>query len=291
MAQKKHRSLQNLKLTLLNIGFEQLDTQWDYDNVISPFSRLYLVNKGNAKVFHSYREFHLEAGHLYLIPSHTYSRYHCEDFLEQYYIHFYEEVGDGLSIYNLRHFIYETKAVSSDLDYMNRLLKLNPDRALKDKNPTIYDNRTTLSQFEHRNDSLSAPDFLETQALLQLLFSRFIRNAGSTRINAKFNFNDVLRHIGEHLHEDLSVADLAAFCHLSPDHFSRVFQQKFGLRPSRYLQAKRVERAETLLLTTRQSIKEIAQKTGWRTTSYFTRIFKKTSGITPAQFRRERSML
>ncbi|MEM9144358.1 MAG: AraC family transcriptional regulator, partial [Bacteroidota bacterium] len=242
-----------------------------------------------AKVFHSHQEYNLKAGHLYLVPSFTYSRYRCTDFLRQYYIHFNEEVGDGLSIYDLKHFIYEVKASESDLDYLQRLLQLNPNRALKDDDPRSYDNHAKLSQFLNNNETLSASEFLETQALLQLLLSRFIQDGKRPKTHAKFNLNNVLTYIGEHLHEDLGVSDLAVFCHLSSDHFSRVFQKNFGMRPSQYLQAKRVERAETLLLTTHQSIKEIAQKTGWRNTSYFTRIFKKVTGTTPAQFRRERT--
>jgi YesN/AraC family two-component response regulator len=291
MVQKMQKTLQSLKLTLLNVGYAQLDTSWDYDNVISPFSRLYLITKGTAKIYHSYQEFDFKTGYLYLVPSYTYSRYQCDAYHEQYYISFLEEIGNGLSVYNLKHFIYESKATEMDIHYFKRLLELNPDRSLKDDNPKVYDNREWLSRFEKMNENLSTPAFIETQALLQLLFSRFIRNANSTGINAKNNFNDVLSHIGEHLHEDLGVADLAAFCHLSADHFSRVFQQKYGIRPSRYLQTKRVERAETLLLTTKNSIKEIAEKTGWGNTSYFTRIFKKTTGKTPAEFRRERSLV
>jgi len=283
-----HNILQSLKLTLLNIGYARLDSAWDYDNVISPFSRLYLVTKGTATVYHNNRKFALRAGHLYLIPSFTYSRYQCDTYHEQYYIGFLEELGNGLSVYNLRSFIYELEAAEMDIHYFKNLLRLNPDRHLRNEDPKIYDNRPSLLKFEKKNESLSAQAYLETQALLQLLFSRFIQNADPTKMNPKNHFYDVLGHIGEHLHEDLNVANLAAFCHLSTDHFSRMFQQTFGIRPSNYLQTKRIERAQTLLLTTKNPIKEVASKTGWGTASYFTRIFKKTTGKTPGEFRRER---
>ncbi len=283
-----NRILQSLKLTLLNVGYAELDTSWDYNNVISPFSRLYYVTKGTAKVYHSYSEFNMEAGRLYLVPSFTYSRYQCDAYHEQYYISFLEEVGNGLSIFNLKDFRYTTEATEADALHFRRLLELNPNRDLKNDDPEVYDNRPTLLNFEKNNEDLSTSAFLETQGLLQLLFSRFIQNTNSNKINTRSDFDDVLSYIKEHLHQELTVASLAAHYHLSADHFSRVFQQKFGMRPSKYIQATRIERSQTLLLTTNNTIDEIAEKTGWANTSYYTRIFKKTTGKTPGMFRKER---
>jgi AraC-like DNA-binding protein len=222
------------------------------------------------------------------VPSYTYSRYTCEEYHEQYYISCLEEVGNGLSIYNLRHFAYEVATSERDIGYFRRLLELNPDRALQNDDPKVYDNRPSLLNFEKRNERLSASAYIETQALLQLLFSRFIKSSAISQINTGSELNDMISFIGEYLHEELTVARLAEFCHLSPDHFSRVFRKKFGLRPSVYLQSKRVERAQLLLLTTNDSLAEIAEKTGWGNLSYFSRIFKKTTGKTPGTFRKER---
>ena len=74
--------LQLLKLNLLNIGFASLDDSWDFDNVFSPFSRLYYITSGTAKVYHNNQVFHLKPNHMYLIPSNTYSRYKCDFFHE-----------------------------------------------------------------------------------------------------------------------------------------------------------------------------------------------------------------
>lgn len=119
------KSLQSLKLSLRNIGYARLDKSWDYDDIHSPFTRLYYITTGSAKVHHNNQVFHLRPGHMYLIPSYTYSRYQCDFYHEQYYIHFYEEIGKGLSIYNLRNFVYEIKATEIDRAYFERLLSLN----------------------------------------------------------------------------------------------------------------------------------------------------------------------
>jgi len=283
-----NKVLQSLRLSLLHVGQAQLDANWDYDNVISTFSRLYLVTEGKAKVYHSYEEVDLRPGHLYLVPSLTYSRYQCESHLEQYYIHFLEEVGDGLSIYDLKDFVYELEAAELDVKYFKRLIELHPNRHLKTDDPRVYDNRSTLSDLRKENDLLSAATLLETQGLLQLLYARFIKDGQSRKTQVRSDFNDVLNYIKEHLHEKLSISDLAKHYNLTADHFSRVFQQKFGIRPSKYIQTVRIERSETLLLTTNNSLAQIAEKTGWDNVSYYTRMFKKVTGKTPGQFRKER---
>mgnify|MGYP000270817492 CR=1 FL=1 len=283
-----NKGLQSLKLELLHIGRAKLDASWDYDNVISTFSRLYLVTEGTAKIFHSYEEVDLKPGFLYLIPSFTYSRYQCDSSLEMNYFHFLEEVGDGLSIYDWKDFIYEMEVSELQIKSFERLIALHSGRRLINDDPRVYDNRKTISELIKDNDRMAASILVETQGLMQILFSRFIQNSKSNKIQMRSAIYEVLNYIKEHLHESLTVNDLAKRFNLSPDHFSKVFQQRFGMRPSKYIQTVRIERSETLLLTTNNTLAQIAEKTGWESVSYYTRIFKKVTGQTPGQFRKER---
>ena len=283
--------LQTLKLALLNVGYAKLDPLWDYDDVISPFIRLYYITTGSAMVYHSNRAIELKPGHIYLIPSYTFGRYKCDDYHEQYYISCLEEIKNGYSIFNFSNFIYESKANPMDLYYFKRILELNPNRNLENNNPKVYDNRPTLMDFEKKNEELSPSEFLETHAILEILLSRFIKNTNTTsaKNNVKKEFGMVLNYINENLHENLTVKQLADFCHLNTDYFSRVFNENFGMRPNKYIQSKRIERAQLLLLSTNNSLKQIAEKVGLENLSYFNRIFKSHTGITPGVFRDEHS--
>jgi len=284
-----NKAIQSLKLSLLHTGFASLDTSWNHDNVISTFSRLFLVTKGSGVIFHSYEEVVLKPGYLYLIPSFTYSRYTCPSKLELYYLHFLEEVGDGLSIFDLRDFIYEIKFSEFEKKNFERLLELYPTRSLENDDPRVYDNRKEILKLKKDNDFIAASKLIETQGLLRLLFFHFIKEGKSNKIQVRSTFYEVLNYIKEHLHEPMTVNELASRYNLSADHFSRVFQQKFGLRPSKYIQSVKIERSETLLITTNNTIAQIAEKTGWENVSYYTRVFKKVTGKTPGQFRAERS--
>lgn len=281
-----NKGLQSLKLGLLHLGHAELDVAWDHDNVISTFSRLFLVLGGAGKIFHSYEEVDLKPGILYLIPSFTYTRYQCDAQLELNYLHFLEEVGDGLSIYDWKDFIYEMEASDLQIKSFERLIALHSGRKLMNDDPRVYDNRKAISELIKENDRMAASKLIETQGLMQLLFSGFIQNGKSNKTQVRNALYEVLNYIKEHLHEALTVDDLAKRFNLSPDHFSRVFQQKFGMRPSKYIQTVRIERSETLLLTTNNTLAEIAEKTGWANVSYYTRVFKKVKGRTPGEFRK-----
>ncbi|HCO83233.1 MAG TPA: AraC family transcriptional regulator [Arenibacter sp.] len=282
--------LQSLKLALLNVGYAKLGPLWDYDDVISPFIRLYYITEGSAMVYHSNEAIELKPGHIYIIPSYTFGRYKCDEYHEQYYISCLEEIKNGYSIFNFSSFIFESKANPMDLYYFKRLLELNPNRQLENNNPKVYDNRPTLMDFEKRNEELSPSAYMETHAILEILISRFIKdmNTQSTKSNVKKEFGMVLNYIHENLHENLTVKQLADFCHLNTDYFSRVFNESFGMRPNKYIQSKRIERAQLLLLSTNNSLKQIAEKVGLDNPSYFTRIFKSHTGKTPGVFRVEK---
>ncbi|WP_282147780.1 helix-turn-helix domain-containing protein [Algibacter lectus] len=280
---------QSLRLTLLNTGYAKLNALWDFDNVISPFTRMYYITKGSAKVYHSNKVFELKPNHIYLVPSYTYARYTCEDYHEQYYISFLEDINNGLSIYGIKDFEYEIEADQNCLYYFERLVELNNNRKIKNSNPKTYDNRPTLQDFIKQNDTLNAKELLETQGVLTTLLSKFITNHKVNKDHAAPNKAIYLiqNYINENLHAPITIDELANKCHYSTDYFSRLFYKTHGIRPNKYIQSKRIERAQLLLLTTTSSLKEIAQKVGFENLAYFSRTFKKHTKKTPAAFRKE----
>ncbi len=279
---------QSLKLRLLNIGYVRLDSHWNYNNVISPYTRLYLITKGEAYVYHHNQKINLLPGKMYLIPSYTYSSYKCDVMHEQYYINFFEELGNGMSIYNFVNFKYEVEATTLDELFFKRLLEINPNRSLTNNDPEYYDNYPMLFKFENKNAELSNNNYLETHGTLKILLSKFFDE--TTRVSkdkSQRRINGVLNYISENLHNTLTVKNLANFCNLSVDHFSRKFKTTFGVRPIKYIQFKRVERAVLLLRTTTYSLDEISNTLGFENTNYFTRVFKKHMNITPTAFRKQ----
>ncbi len=92
--------------------------------------------------------------------------------------------------------------------------------------------------------------------------------------------------IEEHLTEDVRLATLAELVGLSPYHFVRAFKQSFGLPPHRYHVRRRIERAKTLLAEPETSVTAVASTLGFGETSSFSTTFRKTTGVSPRDFRR-----
>ena len=96
----------------------------------------------------------------------------------------------------------------------------------------------------------------------------------------------VLQYMEHHCGEELTVEHLAQVGGYSKYHFSRFFSASMGCSCIKYLQGLRVEKARHLLLHTSLSVAEISHLTGFGEVSYFICVFRRTTGLTPLQFRR-----
>jgi transcriptional regulator GlxA family with amidase domain len=83
------------------------------------------------------------------------------------------------------------------------------------------------------------------------------------------------------------LAEVAAHVGLSPRRLSRLFQQKTGIRFSRWIRWERVSRAKKLLRDSDAAITEVAIAVGFQSTRSFERAFKNVLGTTASQFRDE----
>jgi AraC-like DNA-binding protein len=93
----------------------------------------------------------------------------------------------------------------------------------------------------------------------------------------------VRNYIQTHLHEPLSLTELAASSGFSVYYFARRFKQATGLSPKQYVLRQRLERAHTLLCQGRVTVSEVAYQTGFTDQSHLVRYFKKCWGKTPKE--------
>ncbi|WP_440642664.1 helix-turn-helix domain-containing protein [Bradyrhizobium sp. PUT101] len=91
------------------------------------------------------------------------------------------------------------------------------------------------------------------------------------------------------LSSNLTIADVAAECKLTPSHFARSFRRSTGVAPHEYLSRLRIEEAKRLMADTKLSLADIALICGFGDQSYFTRVFSRTIGTSPGLWRRVRS--
>ena len=92
-------------------------------------------------------------------------------------------------------------------------------------------------------------------------------------------------YISKHFAEPITLEDVANLVHLNPAYFSTIFKQSTSSSFKEYLNMVRVEESKRLLSNTDYSLIDIAIATGFENQSYFSKVFKKYTGLTPKQYR------
>ncbi len=84
--------------------------------------------------------------------------------------------------------------------------------------------------------------------------------------------------------QELYTPDLAEMSGIGETYYRNIFIAVFGMPPTRYIQQYRVEKAKELLVGSSQSMEEIAVSVGFANSSYFCKVFKSITGLTPSEF-------
>jgi AraC family transcriptional regulator len=134
---------------------------------------------------------------------------------------------------------------------------------------------------------------LYTEALTNALAVHLLRRYDTCRPPAgaypsklsKPKLRRTTAYIEAHLEEALSLTEIAAVAHMSPDHFGRLFRDATGRTPHQYVIMCRIERAKHLLVETALPIIDIGHQVGFTDQSYFTAVFRKHMATTPKAYR------
>ena len=95
-------------------------------------------------------------------------------------------------------------------------------------------------------------------------------------------------YFNENYNTKISIDDYAESLHISTNWFIHNFKQYAGMSPAQYILSLRMVNAQSLLERTTYNIKEISEIVGYENPLYFSRVFKKEIGKSPAQYRKER---
>ena len=108
--------LDRIDITILNIELYSVGTLWNYKNVNSPYSRIYLITDGFAQMSISNKKYDLIPGFIYLIPCFTTVNMYCAKWFKQYYIHFTSRLQTGLDILSILKCNYQANAQTNGID-------------------------------------------------------------------------------------------------------------------------------------------------------------------------------
>ncbi|WP_258394992.1 GlxA family transcriptional regulator [Streptomyces sp. cg28] len=115
----------------------------------------------------------------------------------------------------------------------------------------------------------------------QSQFSVPLEQVSTTR-----RIEDLRHHILRHVSEPLTVADLAAYAHVSDRHLTRLFKTELGTTPHAYIESVRVEKARHELESSDATLERVASACGFGTVDTLVRAFRRRVGTTPTEYRR-----
>lgn len=95
----------------------------------------------------------------------------------------------------------------------------------------------------------------------------------------------IFSYIEEHLHEELTLQEVANAVYLHPQYVSQLFRIKTGQTFSQFRMEKRIARAKELLVGSQLKIYEVASLSGFPNFKHFCRVFKEHTGMTPKEYR------
>jgi len=271
---------------VLNVGLAVHNADWNWKNVNSPFTRLYYVTEGSAQIELPDGIYTLSPKHMYFIPAFTIHTNICKSNFVHYYLHIYEDHYSDNDWLDHWKFPVEIEATDLDLALFKRLCEINPHMTLQKSDPTTYDNNPTLMQNLIKNRQRAFCDKVESRGVVFQLLSRFFKQ-GQSKIEMEDNrIAKTVLYIRKHLNEAIELEKLAEISCLSKDHFIRLFKKELGTTPLQYINQKKIEKAQLLLITEELAVKEIAFQLAFEDYSYFNRLFKKITGVTPQEYRR-----
>ncbi|WP_407889845.1 helix-turn-helix domain-containing protein [Levilactobacillus sp. N40-8-2] len=106
----------------------------------------------------------------------------------------------------------------------------------------------------------------------------------TSQTNSKFD--EIERYIADHIHERLSITDIAQKFSITPEYLTTLFQKSEYMSTIHYIHFLKISGAKDLLIRTTMSVKQVALYFGFTNIKYFYRLFKKETGITPSEYRR-----
>lgn len=279
-------SIDQLHPLVLNVGLAVHNADWNWKNVNSPFMRLYYVTEGKAQIELPTGSYTLKPNYMYIILPFTTHSYICDNHFCHYYIHIYDEYQPANEIYEEWNSPMEIKAREFDLTLFKRLYEINPHMSLPNATPTTYDNKPTLIESIKKNKQSPLYDQIESRGIIFQLLSEFMRHSiKKVKDKKDKRIEKTLSYIHSHIYENISLDELADSTCLSKDHFIRLFKQETGTTPLQYINQKKIEKAQLILVTDNMPVKNIAFTLGFDDYSYFNRLFKKLTGTTPQEYR------
>lgn len=161
-----------------------------------------------------------------------------------------------------------------EFDYMRRAMQLGSiDYILK---PVDYEEMDTI--LKKTIDTINQKKLKDSDNSSDIISSTNLYEYEKLVLKAQ-------EYIRQHLSNDLNMQGIADYLHCSTSHLMHIFKKKTGKTVIEYITDERINKARQILKDSELPIHQTARICGYEDYSYFTRVFKKETGVTPRNYR------
>jgi AraC-like DNA-binding protein len=270
-------SLNDANANILIVGYFPCKPEWKIPLYKSKNDCLFYIEKGKGWIDFDGQRVETKAGDLHV-------------FKKGHYRELSHDKTDCFSVYSVLFQLEQSNnqrpletlpfAHTYHLDYKDHLLTIE-----------FYKNIINHFKLNTNADELKAKAFL-LQFIAQVLeweksypLSRKILNT-SVNLKRDSRINDSVNYIFENISENVTVNDLSALCHLTADHFAKLFKKETGESPKNFIRKVKINHAKAMMVTTDKTINQIAREVGMIDPFYFSRSFTQITGISPSLYRK-----
>lgn len=270
---------------MLNVGYVRHHADWNWKEVCSPFTRIYLVTEGEATVYMHEKRVKLTPDNLYIIPANVKHSYECSGLFCHFYLHMFETHNSGSNFIDFYEFPSKVQGCELDRILFEEMCQRHPEASLPASDPRAYDNKATFSSYMQRCNEMPMCEKVMIEGFIGILLSRFLRHAKARAWTNDSRITKLLKYINQNLYGDIDIDKLASIACVTKPYLIRLFKRNFGIPPLQFINKKKMEKAQLLLITEDMTIKELAYQLGFNDQSYFNRLFKRTYNTTPQEYR------
>ncbi len=251
-------SAKKIALEVLTMEYTRLNPLWNYQNVTSPFTRIYFATDGEGEILCNNKTYFVKKGQIVIIPSMTKYSCKCKNFLNKYYAHVSVIGPNRLDV----------------LSDINKIIVLPDDEDITNKLATLKNNNT----YENA---------LEIKLLLFTVLLKALKHENITLGESKIYsplIEKAIDYIDKNLNANLKIEQIALALSVSKITLQKRWSKELNISIGKYIDEKLMLLCERELRKGELNIGEISDKFGFCDRFYFSRKFKQKLGLSPKKY-------
>jgi len=270
-----------MNMTMLNIGYVRNMCPWRSEIISSPFTRIYYVKQGRAWIHLPNRDMELRPGYMYQVPTFVSHSYECESDFELYYLYAYGSYQDDSIYFDASEFPIEVKSDDTVELLFSKYCNLYPQLRVSSSGVEVLNCLVVSPNY----NGLQPYEKMQLHGLTLILASYFMKDVQNHSVQTDMRIIRVMKFVKKNVGLEINLSQMTDIACVTKSQLIRLFRGCLGVSPLQYVIRCKIQYAQDLLLTTEQSVNEISHQVGIKDVSYFIRVFKRHTGLTPQNYR------